>query len=177
MLHGVIWDKLTSEYLPNTFARAMFSRIASKGTTNVAEPRLETISRKLYVWLPTWAENGGGWNGGSPGLTTPVSTNGCEPWTSKRYAMTAQTTTTRMFRAVEINHRNWLTAFWIFVPSGPTGISFAFCNRRKINVKSEPTLHFSDKMIVCSKIVHFTLHWMKKVFMLQHAYFATHGRV
>lgn len=43
----------------------------SSGTTKMAEPRVDAISMKVYVWLPTVAENGGGPSAGSPGFTSP----------------------------------------------------------------------------------------------------------
>ena len=49
----------------------MFSRMDSSGTTKMAEPRVEAISEKVYVWLPTVAENGGAENSGKPGFTSP----------------------------------------------------------------------------------------------------------
>lgn len=51
----------------------MFSRIDSNGTTKMAEPSVDAISMKLYVWLPTVAENGGGPSDGRPGLTSPAN--------------------------------------------------------------------------------------------------------
>lgn len=60
-----------TKYLQNTLAKAMFSSIDSRGTTKIAEPSVEAISTKVYVWLPTVAENGGGDIVGRPGFTSP----------------------------------------------------------------------------------------------------------
>lgn len=51
----------------------MFSRIESSGTTNMADPSVEAISMKEYVWLPTVADSGGSENCGRPGFTSPAT--------------------------------------------------------------------------------------------------------
>lgn len=58
-------------YSQKTLARAIFSRMESKGTTKIAEPRVDDISVKVYVWLPTVAEKGGGDIWGRPAFTSP----------------------------------------------------------------------------------------------------------
>ncbi len=49
----------------------MFSSKDSKGTMRIPEPKLEVISKKLYVTLSTVAVNGGGAIFGSPASTEP----------------------------------------------------------------------------------------------------------
>lgn len=108
----------------------MFSRIASKGTTIIADPKVEDISIKLSVVFPTSVEKGGGRISGKPGLTNPVKLKGLDSWTSNSQAIMAPMRTTIMFLAVEINQialdMTSCTVFRFLISFGPTLTSLAF---------------------------------------------------